>query len=130
MEPRSGKVNVLNKGIPLCKGEIILLSDANAMYNKECVQKIIPHFMDSNVGCVAGEKRMVRRGEEISQNEGVYWKLESKIKQLEDKVSTVIGADGACYAIRKIYLNNCQEIQQLMIFKFNVDCSKRLSHSI
>lgn len=101
MELQSGKVNVLNKGIPLCKGEIILLSDANAMYNKECVQKIIPHFMDSNVGCVAGEKRMVRRGEEISQNEGVYWKLESKIKQLEDKVSTVIGADGACYAIRK-----------------------------
>ena len=32
---------------------------------------------------------------------GCNWKLESKIKQLEAKVKTVIGADGACYAIRK-----------------------------
>lgn len=98
---RQGKVNVLNRGIPLCNGGIILLSDANAMYNSECLQRMVTHFRDSRVGCVAGEKRMLQTGEMISKNEGLYWKLESKIKRWESQVKTVIGADGACYAIRK-----------------------------
>lgn len=98
---RAGKVNVLNRGILLCQGDIILLSDANAMYNKECLRNILPHFNNEHVGCVAGEKRIVDSNGSISNNEGIYWKLESKIKSLEDKVATVIGADGACYAIRK-----------------------------
>lgn len=100
-QDRQGKVNVLNRGIPLCNGDIILLSDANAIYNKECLQQILPHFVDQKVGCVAGEKRIADSNGSISKNEGFYWKLESKIKALEDRVSTVIGADGACYAIRK-----------------------------
>ena len=42
----------------------------------------------------------------ISKNEGLYWKLESKIKQWESQVKTVIGADGACYAIRRsLFIN-------------------------
>lgn len=98
---RAGKVNVLNRGIPLCKGEIILLSDANAMYNKDCLKSILPHFLNNVVGCVAGEKRVADNRGVISENEGFYWKLESKIKKLESEVATVIGADGACYAIRK-----------------------------
>ena len=98
---RQGKVNVINRGLQFCKGEIILLSEANAMYNRECLQKILPHFQNEKCGCVAGEKRVKAMETDISKNEGLYWKLESKIKQLEAKVKTVIGADGACYAIRK-----------------------------
>lgn len=100
-QDRAGKVNVLNRGIPLCNGDIILLSDANAMYNQYCLSNILPHFNDENVGCVAGEKRILDSHGNISNNEGLYWNLESKIKALEDRVATVIGADGACYAIRK-----------------------------
>lgn len=98
---RQGKVNVINRGIPLCKGEIILLSDANAMYNADCLQKILPHFENPHVGCVAGEKRIADESGMIGKNEGIYWKLESFIKKQESRVKTVIGADGACYAIRK-----------------------------
>lgn len=98
---RAGKVNVLNRGIPLCKGKIILLSDANAMYNEECLVNLLRNFRNKDVGCVAGEKHVVKNGTMISDNEGLYWKLESLIKKLETKVETVIGADGACYAIRK-----------------------------
>lgn len=98
---RQGKVNVLNRGIPLCKGNIIILSDANAMYNTGCIMSIVPHFRDLRVGCVAGEKRVLQENRMISSNEGAYWKLESKIKRMESQIETVIGADGACYAIRK-----------------------------
>jgi biofilm PGA synthesis N-glycosyltransferase PgaC len=98
---RAGKVNVINRGLPQCKGEIVLLSDANAIYNEECLIHILPHFADRTVGCVAGEKRIQGKASMIAGNEGLYWKLEAKIKKMEAEVWTVIGADGACYAIRK-----------------------------
>ena len=37
----------------------------------------------------------------IAKNEGLYWRLESVIKRLESKTTSLIGADGACYAVRK-----------------------------
>ena len=55
---RAGKVNVINKSIAYCSGEIVILSDANAMYNEAAVINILKHFSDSHVGCVAGEKRI------------------------------------------------------------------------
>ena len=58
---RAGKVNVLNRGIPLCKGKIILLSDANAMYNEECLVNLLRNFRNKKVGCVAGEKHIVKK---------------------------------------------------------------------
>lgn len=100
---RRGKVNVINESIKHCDGDIIILSDANAMYNNEAICNIIPHFQDSKVGCVAGEKKMMlaSKNDNIGQNEGLYWKLESFIKTAESQFDTVIGADGALYAIRK-----------------------------
>lgn len=71
------------------------------MYNEECLINLLRNFRNKKVGCVAGEKHIVKNGTMIGDNEGLYWKLESLIKELEAKVETVIGADGACYAIRK-----------------------------
>lgn len=100
---RRGKVNVINDSIKYCTGEIIILSDANAMYNQEAIKNICSHFLNPKVGCVAGEKRMflVSKNDSIGKNEGLYWKLEAFIKEKESCLSTVIGADGALYAIRK-----------------------------
>ena len=83
---RAGKVNVINKSIAHCSGEIVILSDANAMYNEAAVINLLKHFSDSHVGCVAGEKRIKTTDNMISSNEGLYWKLESFIKKLEEKI--------------------------------------------
>jgi len=100
---RRGKVNVMNSGIPECSGEIVVLTDANAMFNKEALVNLVRHFVDGTVGCVAGEKRIVDAGanDQAGEHEGLYWRFESFLKRLEGRVSTVIGADGAVYAIRK-----------------------------
>ncbi len=101
-EIREGKANVLNKAIAYCSGEIIFFSDANAIYNHDAIINGIRHFINPRVGCVAGEKRIVQSyGDDIDFKEGFYWKLESLIKSAESKIKTVIGADGALYAIRR-----------------------------
>ena len=100
---REGKVNVLNKTIGLCNAEIVVFSDANALYNVEALGLLARHFRDPNIGCVAGEKQIATTGSEdsIGKNEGLYWRLESFIKKQESLLKTVIGADGALYAIRR-----------------------------
>lgn len=100
---REGKVNVINKSIPLCSGEIVVLSDANALYNKKALKNIVRHFSLKHVGCVAGEKRIrsFNAQDTIGKNEGLYWRLEAFIKKQESRAKTVIGADGALYAIKR-----------------------------
>jgi Glycosyltransferases, probably involved in cell wall biogenesis len=100
---REGKVNVLNKAIFHCSGEIIFFSDANAMYNSNAIVNAVRHFNNPQVGCVAGEKRIVQNSNDnnVSGREGLYWKVESLIKSMESDLDTVIGADGALYAIRR-----------------------------
>ena len=100
---REGKVNVLNKSVQQCAGEIVVFSDANAFYNAGALKHMAGHFANPEIGCVAGEKKMKIAGDQdwIGENEGLYWKLESFIKRQESRLKTVIGADGAMYAIKK-----------------------------
>ena len=100
---REGKVNVLNKAVQQCAGEIVVFSDANAFYNTSALKHMAGHFANPRIGCVAGEKKMKIAGDQdwIGENEGLYWKLESFIKRQESRLKTVIGADGAMYAIKK-----------------------------
>jgi len=97
---RGGKTNVLNRTIPRATGDIIVLSDANTMYAKNALQKIIRYFRDSAVGCVCGELRFVSP-EGKQDSETAYWKYEVLLKFLESKLGTVLGANGAIYAIRR-----------------------------
>jgi cellulose synthase/poly-beta-1,6-N-acetylglucosamine synthase-like glycosyltransferase len=61
------------------------------------------HFNSSSVGGVAGEKR-VKSVEESNINqanqEGVYWRYESFLKQIDSNFHSVVGAAGELYAIR------------------------------
>jgi len=97
---RGGKTNVLNRTIPRATGEIVVLSDANTMYAKDSLRKIVRYFRDPAVGCVCGELRFVSP-EGKQESETAYWKYEVLLKFLESKLGTVLGANGAIYALRK-----------------------------
>lgn len=97
---RSGKTGVLNKTIPHAKGEIILLSDANTLYRRDAVRKLVRHFTDKAIGCVCGRLEIKRPHGSTSQD-NLYWKYETLLKYLENKLGGVLGANGGIYAIRK-----------------------------
>lgn len=98
--PRSGKCNVLNKLIPMASGEIIVLSDANTMYQKDSIKKLVVGFQYKDVGCVCGKLRLMDRDNQPA-GESLYWKYETFIKNLEGLFGAVIGSNGGIYAIRK-----------------------------
>lgn len=99
---RAGKLKVLNKLVPEAKGDILLFSDANTMYEADAVRKLVRHFADPSVGGVCGKLRLLNPNQNVGgQGEGLYWQYENILKQAEGQIYSVIGANGAIYAIRR-----------------------------
>ena len=99
-EPRQGKIAALNRGVPLARGEIVVGTDANAMYRPDALRKLVRWFTDPDVGLVAGEKRIHGHGT-AACGEGVYWRYEHWLKAQDTRFGSVMGATGEIFAIRK-----------------------------
>ena len=97
---RRGKLGTLNEAVKNAKGEIIVFTDANAMFDENAIALLVSSFSDKNVGCVSGQKVITTSGS-TDAGEGIYWKIESFIKERENYLGSCAGADGALYAVRK-----------------------------
>ncbi|MBQ2210411.1 MAG: glycosyltransferase family 2 protein [Prevotella sp.] len=103
---RKGKTAALNHGISQVKTEITMMTDANTMINPGAVREIARCFMDPQVACVAGEKRVMARheGQTAAEGEGLYWRYESTLKRWDSELYSAMGAAGELNAIRtKLY---------------------------
>lgn len=98
---RQGKTAALNRGVAFVNTPFVIFTDANTMLNKDAVREIIRLFSDPSVGCVAGEKRVEIQTEQgATAGEGIYWKYESALKELDYRLYSAVGAAGELFAIR------------------------------
>lgn len=101
-EERRGKTSGLNLAMGEARGEVVVFSDANAMYRTDALRKLVRHFADPEVGYVVGAQLYNAGGNsEATASEGLYWRLELMLKRLESRFDSVVGGDGAIYAIRR-----------------------------
>ena len=99
---RRGKTAGLNTEVPTLAGDIVVFSDANALYRADAIRSLVRNFADPQVGCVTGEARYVEgSGSAADVGEHAYWDYEMSLKRLETAVGSMVGGDGAIYAIRK-----------------------------
>ena len=99
---RKGKISQVNRTVKIAEGEILVFSDCNSMFNKESILNLSRHFRNKQVGCVAGEKRVLKSPDSTSgEGEGLYWKYESILKKIDSDVWSAVGAAGEIFAIRK-----------------------------
>lgn len=99
-EERGGKTLALNRGAMEAKGEIFVFTDANSMIRSDSVRKLMAAFADSKVGLVSGRSVYV----DAEGNEtlgGIYRRYEEWIKEGESDLFSIVGADGAIYALRR-----------------------------
>lgn len=101
-EGRLGKTSAINLAMKNCETEIVVFSDANAMYQPDALRKLVRNFNDEAVGYVVGAA-LYTDGTESSAaaSEDIYWKYEIALKTMESNLHSVVGGDGAIYAIRK-----------------------------
>jgi len=99
---RKGKTAALNRAMSYVTTPITIFCDANTLLNKSAIRKIVSHYHDERTGGVAGEKKILTRkdSEASGISEGLYWRYESLLKQLDAQLYTVIGAAGELFSIR------------------------------
>lgn len=100
-QPRSGKTATLNRAIPIARGEIILLTDANALLAPDVPSLLVEQFRDPAVGCVTGQRVCLPTAGAASKGEGLYWRYEAWIKSSESILGSCLGSHGQAMAFRK-----------------------------
>lgn len=100
---RKGKSAALNRVVAAAKNDILIFSDANTILNKEATKNITRHYEKDIVGGVAGEKKVMasNNGNDVGEGEGLYWKYESFLKQLDSDFYSVVGAAGELFSLRR-----------------------------
>jgi cellulose synthase/poly-beta-1,6-N-acetylglucosamine synthase-like glycosyltransferase len=98
---RRGKPYALNYAVSHARGEVLVFSDANVLCEKDAIRKVVQNFSDPSVGCVTGKILLRPFSTEEPLGEGFYMRVEGFIHRQESLFSTMIGTDGAMYAIRK-----------------------------
>lgn len=103
---RRGKTAALNRGVAAARGEIVVFSDANNLFDSDALTRLVARFRDPRVGGACGLKSIAAADErESSQGDGLYWRYESAVKLAESRLGSITGADGEIFAIRKrLYL--------------------------
>ncbi|OIQ30512.1 MAG: glycosyl transferase [Bacteroidetes bacterium MedPE-SWsnd-G2] len=110
-QERNGKINAMNRVMPLVNSPIVVFSDANTLLGKDSIKHIVDCFADVKVGCVSGEKRIFNRDKDIASGagEGLYWKYESTLKKWDAELHSVVGAAGELFAIRTELYNEVEQ---------------------
>jgi cellulose synthase/poly-beta-1,6-N-acetylglucosamine synthase-like glycosyltransferase len=97
-----GKNATLNDVLREVRGEVVVFTDANGVYQPDALRKLARHFGDPRVGCVCGELHYLSgRDNLVARGYNVYWRYDQRLKRLESQLGCLLGANGSIFAIRR-----------------------------
>ena len=98
---RIGRASVHNSIVQKINEDIIIFTDAETVFKNDFLEKVLNSFKDPDVGIVVGNLEYFDSENITSEGEGIYWKYEKFVRQLEEKCNVLSNATGAAMAIRK-----------------------------
>lgn len=108
---RSGKPKIMNMLATLAKNEILILTDANVIFDKNTISELTKHFANPKVALVDSNMVNINQQKEgVAKAESTYIRGEVGIKNNEGKVfGMMMGPFGGCYAVRKTFYSPVPE---------------------
>ncbi|HET7121354.1 MAG TPA: glycosyltransferase [Solirubrobacterales bacterium] len=97
--PAGGKVAALNAAAEQAAGDVLAFSDANSVWAKDALRRLVAPFADPGVGYVCGRVRFL--DPEGNNLEGAYWRYEMAVREMESGLAGVTAGNGAIYAVRR-----------------------------
>lgn len=100
--PRAGQSATQNALLAASSGDILVLTDVETRYQAGCLAALAEVFRDPRVGCATG--RLEWRNENAtatSRNEGLYWRYERRLRELESRAGFLAAVTGALLAVRR-----------------------------
>jgi cellulose synthase/poly-beta-1,6-N-acetylglucosamine synthase-like glycosyltransferase len=102
LEKRSGKNQALSRAMKVAGGEIIVFTDANAIFDPDAIRELVRPFHDQTIGSVVGQLVYQNpKGNLIANLEKLYWSYDNLLKNWEGRLHTLLGANGSIFAIRR-----------------------------
>lgn len=101
VKERKGKTNAQNEAAKLVESEILVMTDANAMLERNSVRELVSAFYNDSIAYVTGRLCYINsKDNDTSKSENTYWDLDTKIRDIESKFQTITAGNGALYACR------------------------------
>ena len=97
--PPGGKVVALNAAAERADGELLAFSDANSLWARDALLRLVEPFADPAVGYACGQVRFLDAGGD--NLEGAYWRYEMAVREMESALAGVTAGNGAIYAVRR-----------------------------
>lgn len=98
---RHGKGAAINTGKVHAKGDIIIVTDANAFFDRNVLKEIAPHFKDPCVGAVGGRYKVRNADNGLTRATKYYRDLEHLLRTGEAALFSACLFDGEINAWRK-----------------------------
>jgi cellulose synthase/poly-beta-1,6-N-acetylglucosamine synthase-like glycosyltransferase len=97
--PRGGKVAAQDRAVREAEAEIVAFSDANALWARDALRRLVRSFADPDVAYVCGQLRL--EDADGTNREGAYWRYEVWLREQESALGSITGGNGAIYALRR-----------------------------
>lgn len=102
VEGRVGKTEARNQAVLKMTSEIIVFSDATAIYQEDALLKMVRNFADPSIGMVSGQLKYFDKSEGTTGlATKLYWAYELAIKRAQSRLRTLTGAVGCINAFRR-----------------------------
>lgn len=98
-----GKTNAQNEAQKIANGDILVMTDANTIVDKNAIKELVSCFVEDNIAYVSGRLVYSNVTETSTSNsEGTYWNIDLKMRDIESRFWTITAGNGALYACRNV----------------------------
>lgn len=125
-----GKTNAQNEAQKKVTSEILVMTDANSMFEKNAVREIVSSFTANDISYVTGRLQYVNDMEKkTAEMESIYWRMDLKCREVESDLQTITAGNGAIYACRNdeyIDFNPIECHDASMPLRYALDCKRAI----
>ncbi|MEM4713403.1 MAG: glycosyltransferase, partial [Candidatus Bathyarchaeia archaeon] len=104
---RRGKSAALNFALKKCKGNVVIVSDADCFWPSDIMEKTLPFLADPSIGAVSGPKVLLNPDQTwVTRTEDSYLNSMNMVRVGESKVGSTLLFEGGFSAYRKELLDS------------------------
>lgn len=97
--PRGGKVAAQNHAVRAATCDVLAFSDANTIWKRDALRKLVRNFGDPDVAYVCGGHFYERA--DGTNREGIYARFEGWLRRNESRIGSITAGVGPIYAVRR-----------------------------
>jgi len=97
----AGKAAALNAGVAAADTDLIVFTDARQRFAPGALRMLAEPFADPEVGAVSGELVIESDAAGRAADIGLYWRIETALRENEARLGWLHGVSGAIHAMRR-----------------------------